>query len=291
MVGKFYNRVANRYDEDWSGLYAAARKLCLEQIVEHEGELDLPDTVDLGVGTGNSLYELRRLMSLGSCTGLDISAGMLERSSSKLGDSVRLVRADANDAERYLAHESVDLLLCHFLLCFVDAGRLLRTAYRLLRPGALISLATSTRGSLRETYSGRFSSPARLLGVQRAVNTAVTPADHDACLDFLRENGFEIVTDRLYRQPVVFQNFADVRDWALNSGWAAAALDGRTGMRIAVGTAVFGLAKILMHPFYPVHAVGEFSIVLARKPAHPESGYNRASDQDPRDLHARQSQR
>jgi len=266
MVSRIYNRVADRYDEDWRGLYAGARKLCVGQIVEHAAELGHPDTVDLGIGTGNSLDELRALLPLGKCTGLDISTGMLKRSADKLNGSIRLLRANAVDADHYLPPASVDLLLCHFLLSFVDAGQLLGTAYQLLRPGGLLSLATSTRGSLRETYSGRFSRAARLLGVQRAVNTASTPLDHADCLATLRKHGFEIAAERLHRQAVAFESFADVRDWALNSGWAASALDDRIGLRIAAGTAAFGLAKLLMHPFYPVHAVAEFSIVLARKP-------------------------
>lgn len=281
MVSRIYNRVADRYDEDWSGLYAAARKHCLGQIIEHADELDRPATLDLGVGTGNSLKELRDLLPLGECTGLDVSAGMLQRSADKLDNGARLLQADAVDAIRYVPPESIDLLLCHFLLSFVDASRLYQTAYRLLRPGAMISLATSTRGSLRETYSGRFSRAARLLGVQRAVNAASTPADHSECLEELRAHGFDIVAERLYRQPVSFDSFADVRDWALNSGWAAAALDDRIGLRVAIGTAVFSLARILMHPLYPVHAMSEFSIVLARKPPTSNNGYNTAIDRDP----------
>ena len=266
MVSRIYNRVADRYDEDWSGLYAAARKRCLGQIIEHCGQLDRPDTLDLGVGTGNSLNDLRGHLPLGNCIGLDASERMLEHSAVKLDGCATLIKGDAIDAAHHILPGSVDLLLCHFLLSFVDAGQLYRTAHRLLRPGGLFSLATSTRRSLRETYSGRFSRPARLLGVQRAVNGASTPADQAECLETLRSHGFEIVAEQLYRQPVSFESFADVRNWALNSGWAASALDDGTGLRIAIGSAVFGLAKILMHPFYPVHAVSEFSIVLARKP-------------------------
>ena len=269
MVSRIYNRVADRYDEDWSGLYAGARKRCLRQIIEQRGELDRPDTLDLGVGTGNSLNELRQRLLLGSCMGLDTSERMLEHSASKLDGCARLIRSDAIDAARHLPPRSVDLLLCHFLLSFVDADILYRSAYRLLRPDGLFSLATSTRRSMRETYSGRFRRPARLLGVQRAVEGASTPADHADCLETLRSHGFGIVAEQLYRQPVSFESFTDVRNWALNSGWAASALDDRTGLRVAIGSAVFGLAKILLHPFYPVHAVCEFSIVLARKPPEP----------------------
>ena len=182
MVSRIYNRVADRYDEDWSGLYAGARKHCLRQIIEQRGELDRPDTLDLGVGTGNSLNELRQRLPLGNCIGLDTSERMLEHSASKLDGCARLIRSDAVDAARHLPPRSIGLLLCHFLLSFVDADKLYRTAYHLLRPGGLFSLATSTRRSLRETYSGRFSRAARVLGVQRAVDGASTPADTSAFL-------------------------------------------------------------------------------------------------------------
>ena len=197
---------------------------------------------------------------------------MLRQASCKLGDRVELVRGDALSAGSRLEGGSFDLVLCHFLLSFVAAGPLLEEAYRLLRPGGLISLATSTQGSLRELHSGRFHRTGQILGVRRAIRRASTPADHGQCLESLQARGFEPIEDCLQRRRLTFESFADVRNWALDSGWAASALDDRFGIRIACGAVVFALAQVVMRPLYPIDASSEISIVLARKPvASPEA--------------------
>lgn len=270
MATRIYDRVAQRYDEDWSGIYASARSQCMQQIGTHFCAQNRPqDTVDLGVGTGNSLHDLNRVLALGKCTGFDLSAGMLERSRAKLNGDVQLVCADALDAADHLQPGSTDLVLCHFLLSFVDAQQLLQVAHRLLRPGGVLSLMTSTHNSLKELHSGRFRRSGKLLGVQRSLQKAHTPGNHAQCLETLRANGFEIAQQHLHRQAVRFETFDDVRNWALYSGWAAGELDDVTGLRIAGLRALFALARVFMHPLYPIDAVSEISIVLAQKPLEP----------------------
>jgi len=275
MATRVYNRVARRYDEDWSGIYASARSRCMQQISTHFCDQKRPlDTVDLGVGTGNSLRDLGQVVSLGQCTGFDLSSGMLEQASAKLRDDAMLVCADARDAVDHLQSGSSDLVLCHFLLSFVDPRQLLQVAHKLLRPGGMLSLVTSTRGSLRELHSGRFRRSGKLLGVRRSLQKAYTPGNHEQCLETLRAHGFDIVKQQLNRQNVRYESFDDVRNWALNSGWAAGALDGAIGLRIAGFRAIFALARVFMHPLYPIDAVSEISIVLAQKPPRRRTGAN-----------------
>ena len=267
MVSRVYNRVAPRYDEDWSGIYAAARARCMRQIAAQLDATDKPlEIVDLGVGTGNSLADLRRLVPLGNCTGFDLSTGMLTEAAHKLKNDATLIQADAINASTYLKPASIDLALCHFILSFVDTDRLLQMLQGLLKPGGLVSLATSTQQSLRELHSGRFRRSGQLLGVRRSLRKAATPVDHQQCLETLQSHGFEIVVEHLHRQPICFESFSDVRDWALNSGWVALSLEGQTGLRVACATVAFALARVFMHPLYPINAVNEISIVLARKP-------------------------
>ena len=267
MVSRVYNRVAGRYDDDWAGIYARARARNLQQITDQLSSTPTRvDTVDFGIGTGNALHELSQIVSLGHCTGFDVSTGMLDQAASKLRGQVKLINDDVSASKKYLGAESVDLALCHFLLSFVDSGLVLQEAFRVLRPGGLLSLATSTQHSLEELHQGRFRHTGRLFGVERYLSQSSTPVDHDSCLQMLRQHGFEIVAEELFRQPVCFQSFDDVRDWALHSGWVASALEGHTSLRIAGATGLFALARLFMHPLYPIHAVNEASIVLARKP-------------------------
>ena len=274
MVSRIYDQVAAQYDRDWSGLYATARATSLGQIARRLGGAERRvDTVDLGVGTGNALRDLQQKIQLGNCTGFDISRGMLAQAARKTGSSVKLIHADAAHATEHLAQQSQDLVLCHFLLSFMDMTDLLGLAQRLLRPGGLLSLATSTQESLSELHSVHFPRASRLLGVQASMRKASTPRNHRQCLQALTSMGFEIVEDRLERQAVCFDSFDDVRSWALDSGWAASFLDDPMGMRKLWGRLAFALGEILMYPLYPVDATSEISVVLARKPgpARPES--------------------
>jgi ubiquinone/menaquinone biosynthesis C-methylase UbiE len=85
VLNQVYDRVADRYDDDWSGLYARARLHCINQIASQLGRLDVPpDAVDFGIGTGNALGELQQRIPLGDCTGFDISRRMLGQAAKKL---------------------------------------------------------------------------------------------------------------------------------------------------------------------------------------------------------------
>ncbi len=267
MVSRVYNRVAGRYDEDWAGIYARARARNLRQISDQLSSRRVRvDAVDFGIGTGNALHELGRLIRLGHCTGFDVSNGMLNQAASKLRGQVQLINEDISASRKYLGGQSVDLALCHFLLSFVDSSTVLREAYRVLRPGGLLSLATSTQQSLGELHSGRFRRAGQLLRVKRFLRKSSTPSNHERCLQMLREHGFEIVAEELLRQPISFLSLDDIRDWAIHSGWLASALEERANLRIVAVSGLIGLARIFMHPLYPIHAVNETSIVLARKP-------------------------
>ncbi len=283
MVTRVYNRVADRYDEDWSGIYANARTHCIRQIMDQLDTADRPlDVVDFGIGTGNALSDLRRFAQLGRCTGFDLSAGMLAQAERKLDGNVHLIRDDAIRAPDYLQAQSNDLALCHFLLSFVDADRLLDVAHGLLRPGGMLSLATSTQQSLHELTLGRYRRASKLLGVERMLRKSNVPVDHRHCQAMLQRHGFEIVAEHLQRQPLCFESFEDVRNWALNSGWIPAVLDDRTGLRIACGSAAIALVELFLYPLYPVRAATDISIVLARKPEARPKYHDRSVELDNR---------
>lgn len=267
MVSKVYDRVANRYDNDWSGIYATSRAHCIRQIVRYfESDRHSIDAVDFAIGTGNAFYDLRQHFQLGNCTGFDISGGMLSLAAGKLSQDVHLIQQDAIHAAEYVPHESMDLAMSHFLLNFVELDQLLGTSLKLLRPGGVLSLVTSTQQSLAELHTERFPKTARLLGAKRSLKQMSTPETHQQCLEKLQEKGFEIVEQKLWRQPVSFESFDDIRSWAVDSGWMVSSLDRKLGLRIALGRVMVGLLERSMHPFYPLEGSTEISIVLARKP-------------------------
>ncbi len=267
MVSHAYDRIADSYDEDWCGLYAESRRRAVGQIVAVLSDaLDL-DVADLAVGTGNTLDALYRRLSLCTATGFDVSTGMLRKAFGKLPKRTRLIHDSAANVEDHLAPASLDLVLCHFLLRYLEPQVVLSRAYRLLKPGGYFSLVTSTQRSLLETYTGRFEKTGRLLGVRAQIAKGGNPLDHASSIEMLQQYGIEIITDNLYREGVTFRSFDDVRAWAFESGWAAEFFGQRPSLRTGFTWTAFALAEVLMRPLYPVHATSEISIVLGRKPS------------------------
>lgn len=266
MVSHAYDRIADSYDEDWCGLYAESSRRAVGQIVARLSDAADLDVADLAVGTGNTLDSLYRHLSLNTATGFDVSTGMLGKAFDKLPRRTQLIHGSASNVEDHLALSSLDLVLCHFLLRYLAPRVVLSTTYRLLKPGGYFSLVTSTQRSLIETYTGRFEKTGRLLGVGKQVAKGGNPLDHSLSIEMLRQYGFEIITDNLYRQVVTFHSFNDVRAWAFESGWAAEIVGGRLSLRTGLIRVAFALAEVFMRPLYPVDATNEISIVLARKP-------------------------
>lgn len=288
MPARVFNRIARTYDHDWASLYAQSRKTSAEQLLRAAcGKRSIGSALDLAVGTGSFYEDLAPDFKIERRYGLDISAGMLEVAQSKLDGEICLIRDSALNAEAHVPPASQDLVLCHYLFSYVDPAEVLPLAHRLLKPGGLLSLATSTRRSLQELHRGRFQRTGRLLGVQRALERAFTPADHPGAVSALERHGFEIVDSVLQRQPVVFRSFADVRAWGLDSGWAAGYLDGRLGWRVHAARLAFAAAEALMRDLYPVQATSEVSIILGRAVVgEADSGVDRARERLPQTLTA-----
>ncbi len=191
---------------------------------------------------------------------------MLSRAADKLGPEVHLINADARAATAHLAPASQDLVLCHFVLGFGDGAQLLEQAFRLLRPGGCLSLATTTRQSFSELYEGRFERYARWLGVRNSLDRLSNPADHADCRRLLEKRDFQVLAEQDHRQPVCFNSLGDVRGWAVDSGWVVNGEDKHIRLRVAGAWTLIGLAMVFLHPLFPVHATCEMSIVLAQKP-------------------------
>jgi ubiquinone/menaquinone biosynthesis C-methylase UbiE len=265
-VGHAYDLIADSYDHDWFGLYRGSTERVVEQIAAQCAARSPIEVADLAVGTGNALHALQARLELGDCLGLDVSTAMLAQAARKLPAETRLIHDTAANAERYIEPESIDLLLCHFMLRYLEPATVLPLARRLLKPGGYFSLATSTQNSLSETYTGRFAKLRRVSRMRKRLEDANNPRDHEATLDLISHYGLELVANEAYRQPVVFRSYDDVWAWAFESGWAAEFLGVRVRLHGALMRAAFKIAETTVRPFYPVGATSEISIVLARNP-------------------------
>lgn len=89
--------------------------------------------VDLGCGTGRWLARLSS-RGAGLHLGVDLSQPMLEQAATKAGGPGRLVQADCLALP--LAPRIADVVLCSFVLGYIDVRRLAREVERIARIGA-----------------------------------------------------------------------------------------------------------------------------------------------------------
>jgi SAM-dependent methyltransferase len=118
--------------------------------------------LDLGCGTGNYMVEL--LPHIATITGIDISHDMLDRARAKLSHEIDGGQVVLNNEDvRSLPYEddSFDAVICIQLLHHLrDAASdgwaeheaVLGEAARVLRPGGVLVLGTSSRVQLRDGY-------------------------------------------------------------------------------------------------------------------------------------------
>jgi cytosine/adenosine deaminase-related metal-dependent hydrolase/SAM-dependent methyltransferase len=96
------------------------------------------DVVDLGCGTGRWLEVLQKCDAR-SLLGVDFSREMLDLAASKLGAAARLVHGNCGEVP--LADNSADLVLCNFVLSYIeDAEALLKRVRWALRPGGTLCI-------------------------------------------------------------------------------------------------------------------------------------------------------
>lgn len=127
-----YRLWARTYDAEANPMLSLERRVLLPLLPY----MNSFDVVDLGCGTGHWL-EQSRDAGAKSVLGVDLSPEMLSRARTKLGDAASFIGADVACAE--LASNSADLVLCNFVLSYVeDPSALVNLAHRILRPGGTL---------------------------------------------------------------------------------------------------------------------------------------------------------
>ena len=265
MIAEVYNRVSATYDRDWNGIYRKSRAILIDQVVAHCAPT-LHSALDLCVGTGNAFADLEQHLHIGHRIGNDISPGMLRQARRKLGPTFQTICDDALNVDRHLPEASQDLVLCHFLFSFVDREQLLHRAWRLLKPGGWLSIATSTQGAFAEIYRDQFPWADKLLAVQANLARSFTPANPQELELSVTRVGFEIIATHRYQEETIFRSFRDIHDWAIDSGWAAQYFANAYWRKWLQTRLWFAVARLIFYPLYPVVARNDIVLMLVRRP-------------------------
>ena len=132
-----YDAVAADYDRRTQvGSYLSGVTTALQDLAR---QVSAHRVLDLGCGTGRSLQGIAQTRQPAPlCYGLDFSGGMLTQARS-LDAAYRLVQASAPYPP--FASASFDMIFCaHAFHHFPEKPEVVRTAYRLLRPGGAFAI-------------------------------------------------------------------------------------------------------------------------------------------------------
>ncbi len=256
-IARLYDQhIADHYDDDRYGLLRGGRALALQQLAARVGALPVstaPRIVDLALGTGASLLGAHALLPAASLHGIDISARMLEIAKSRIVD-VHAILDDAAHVGRHFEAGTVDVALMHFLTTYIDGRQVVADTARTLRPGSLLSIASTTWAA--------FPTLQTLLGhllahdEQHAINPA--PESADVVAGFLTDAGLEVVERDEFATPIRFGSFDELHDFGLRSGFFTHIIE-------AVSDEVMVMARNI-EGIFPFEDTYKAAVLLARKP-------------------------
>ncbi|HEY1101538.1 MAG TPA: class I SAM-dependent methyltransferase [Myxococcota bacterium] len=251
-IARLYDeQIADHYDVDRFGLLRGGRAIAQTQIAQHL-QAPSPVVVDLALGTGASAAAVQAGFPAARLTGIDISQRMLDVAAARV-PGVQTILDDAANVTRHVAPASVDLVLMHYLTTYVDGARVVADAATTLRPGGLLSIASSTWEAF-PTLNGLISAllPAGLLQELNGAPTSV-----DVVAGFLEGAGLEIVARDTFTTAVSFASFDEVWDFGVHSGFFTHIIDGLPPETVAMLRSVEGI--------YPIEDTYTAGILLARR--------------------------
>lgn len=271
-VNKLYDQVASHYDlADQFGIISQTHR-CFEQQIK-QSITDKQDNLriaDFGVGDGKLLGELQNQYPNAKLIGIDMSAAMLARAKARYG--IQTVQSDFNHADQHIAENSLDLIIGHYILAFIDYGTLLQLAKRLLKPGGVLSIAATTYDSFpaghkrieQRIQSLRLTRPLLKHWYQRAIQQTHTPKNDQQKVELQNSVGFSrLSVDHFSRQL----HFADINacyDYGFRAGWLPNAINYRWLPQIFIEhTCKACLKALLPMPFDDQHNI---CVELLQKP-------------------------
>lgn len=265
-----YRLWASSYDSEANPVLSLEQRM-LQTLLP---PLDGLDVVDIGCGTGRWL-EAMQGAGARSLLGFDPSPEMLSRAKAKLGDAAALVCADYAYAR--LARDSADLVICTFVLSYVEnPGQLLKFARSILGPGGFLFLSdlhpetcgalhwrrgVRLRGEFREVRTYQRTLPEIMAHCREAnlnICAHLEPRFGDAERMLFEQNGKREYFDQIHGWPAIYllQLAPSIRTKApISRQPKSGNLDCLRGARLALGAAesVHGELRIIDSAVRSIH--------------------------------------
>lgn len=261
---KYYDSVASEYDNDYGNIYTETSNIAYDQITEHL-KTENPKILDIAAGTGNILAKLQTKYSKASFTVNDASENMLAITKEKIGENHTFINDCLTKIGNNVAPGSQDLILAHYVMCFVEPKWTILKSLEMLKPGGLLSIITTTKQNLHELRTEHFIKTSKILGAESNLAKAHTPDSLEHLIETLIPGDNIIKSSALYDKAINFSNGEDIRSYFIDSGWAGSYMNSGFKFKQAlINFVTSSMYKITKHQF-PLSATSDVAIVTVHK--------------------------
>jgi ubiquinone/menaquinone biosynthesis C-methylase UbiE len=261
---KYYDSVATEYDNDYGNIYTETSALAYEQITKYLS-IDNPKVLDIASGTGNILAKLEQEYPNASFTANDASENMLAITKEKIGNEHTFINGCLKNMGDNIAPNSQDLILAHYVMCFVDSKWSILKSLEMLKPGGFLSIITTTKCNLHELRTQHFVKTSKLLGANSSIEKAYIPNSIDHLTQDIIPNSDLVKSALLYNKVIDFNNDKDIRSYLIDSGWAGSYMNNGFKFKQALINFVSSSMYEVNKNKFPISATSDVAIVLVQK--------------------------
>jgi ubiquinone/menaquinone biosynthesis C-methylase UbiE len=222
-----YHEIAGRYAmANRFGSISDSHRCAINQIIQnHLGETPGYKVLDLGVGNGSFLHQLKQHMPLAEFTGIDISKDMLKHAEEIL--PLKTIEGSATHASEYLPLNSQNLVLAHFINAYIPIHALFNQAHLLACPNGYFSLITTTYDSfpIAQQQLAEFIAQDSLLSsivghYYKAIvrNTTVATNENELMQSF-DNHQFQIIDHQRLHIPITLNNIDELALFGIEGTW------------------------------------------------------------------------
>jgi ubiquinone/menaquinone biosynthesis C-methylase UbiE len=266
-----YNEIVTHYaTADRFGSISESHKAAIAQIQHaHLGRKPHYKVLDLGVGDGSFLKQLKDYMPLAEFTGIDISVEMLKHASEAL--PLTTIETNAIEASQILPLHTQNLVLAHFINAYIPIDKLFNEANLLTRSNGHFSIITTTYESfpVAQQQLARFIAEESLLSsivghyYKAIVKNTTVAAGQEQLLQTFAKHDFEVLEHQRLYIPIKLNNINELAEFGIDGTWFLNSIS----MRMLPKTFLIQrlkrlFDKIFTFPYEDTHII---DVVLAKK--------------------------
>ncbi|RAP38381.1 MULTISPECIES: class I SAM-dependent methyltransferase [Legionella] len=266
-----YNQISGHYaTADKFGSLSLSHHEAIAQIKKaHLGQRPHYKVLDLGVGNGAFLKQLKQYMPEADFTGIDISSEMLKEASQTL--DLTAIEGSATEASRFLPQHSQDLVLAHFVNAYIPIHTLFNEANQLTRANGHFSLITTTYESfpIAQQQLAQFIAEDSLISTvvghyyKAMVKNTTVASGLDELKHVFDQHHFKIEQHKRLAIPITLNNIDELATFGIEGTWFLNSISIRMLPKNFLIQRLKRLfSKIFTFPYHDTHII---DVILAKK--------------------------